>query len=328
MLTSFATSFELPTAAPCLSRVTDKVLKAVRARSISIVGELYSVKFRTIFAAVLLSAASALVAQSSSSLDFTDSEAVAGGGSVAPVPAASAGPARPFSKIAFGAGVSPQGIQFSMTTNLNPHLNLRTTGSVFCYSTDFTTSGIRADASLALKSVGTALDVYPFHKGFRISPGLLVYNGDQLTANASVPGGTSFTLNDQTYYSANANPATGAIPVNGNGLLNLHTSSAAFTITTGWGNTVPRNGHWSFPFEIGVALSGAPSLKVNLGGWACYDQAQAVCTDITSKTDPIALQIQSNLTAQVAKWTNDIEPLKTYPIASFGVAYSFGLRNR
>jgi len=288
------------------------------------------VKFRNIFAAVLLSAVPALVAQSSSSLDFTDSEAVAGGGSgsVAPVRTASAGPARPFSRIAFGAGVSPQGIQFSMTTNVNQHLNLRTTGSVFSYSTEFTTSGIRADASLALKSVGTALDVYPFHKGFRISPGLLFYNGDQLTANASVPGGTSFTLNDQTYYSAHANSATGAIPVNGNALLNLHTSSPAFTITTGWGNTVPRNGHWSFPFEIGVALTGAPSLKVNLGGWACYDQAQTECTDITSKTDPIALQIQSNLGAQVAKWTRDIEPLKTYPMASFGVAYSFGIRNK
>ena len=270
------------------------------------------------------------MAQSSSSLDFTDSEAVpgSGSGSVALVPTASAGTARPFSKIALGAGVSPQGIQLSMTSNLNPHLNLRTTGSVFSHSTNFTTSGIRADASLALKSVGTALDVYPFHKGFRISPGLLFYNGDQLTAQASVPGGASFTLNDQIYYSANANSTTGAIPVNGNALVNLHTTSPAFTITTGWGNTVPRNGHWSFPFEIGVALTGAPSLKVDLGGWACYDQAQTVCTDITSKTDPIALQIQSNLAAQVAKWTSDIEPLKTYPIASFGVAYSFRLRNR
>ena len=91
---------------------------------------------------------------------------------------------------------------------------------------------------------------------------------------------------------------------------------------------MPRKGHWSFPFEMGVAVTGAPSLNVNLGGWACYDQAQTLCTNITSKTDPIALEIQSNLTAQVAKWTKDIEPLKTYPIASFGVAYSFGLGSK
>ena len=264
-------------------------------------------------------------------MDYTDSDALPGSSShaaVAPAPASSALPARPFSKVAFGTGLSPLGIQLSVTTNLYPHFNLRTTGNVFNYSTNFTTSGIGANASLAMKSAGTAIDIYPFRKGFRVSPGLLFYNGNQVTANASVPGGTSFTLNNQTYYSATANSSTGATPVNGNALLNMHTTSPAFTITTGWGNTIPSKGHWSFPFEVGVALTGAPSLKVNLGGWACYDQAQTLCTDITSKTDPIALEIQNNLSAQVAKWAKDVEPLKTYPIASFGVAYSFGLRSR
>lgn len=287
-------------------------------------------KYTNLFAVALLSASSVLIAQSSSSsLDYVDSnsEPPAGHAAIAaPVPSAS--PARPFSKVAFGGGISPLGIQLSMTTYLNPHFNLRTTGNVFNYSTNFTASGIGANASLDMKSAGTALDIYPFHKGFRISPGVLFYNGNQISATASVAGGTSFTLNGTTYYSANANATTGATPVNGNALLSLHTTNPAFTITTGWGNTVPRKGHWSFPFEMGVAVTGAPSLNVNLGGWACYDQAQTLCTNITSKTDPIALEIQSNLTAQVAKWTKDIEPLKTYPIASFGVAYSFGLGSK
>ena len=283
------------------------------------------------FAVAVLAASSALFAQeSSSTFSLIDSDAIPGAGSRFRISGSgqSAPSARPLSKVAFGVGISPLGVQLSMTTNLNPHLNLRSTGNLFNYSTNFTASGIGADAKLNMKSAGTALDIYPFHKGFRISPGLLFYNTNQVTAAALVAGGTSFTLNDQTYYSANANSATGATPVNGNALLSLHTTNPAFTITTGWGNTIPRKGHWSFPFEVGVALTGAPSLKVNLGGWACYDQAQTLCTDITSKTDPIALQIQSNLAAQVAKWTKDAEPLKTYPIASFGVAYSFGLRSR
>jgi hypothetical protein len=283
-------------------------------------------KHRNTLAVALLAASSVLVAQSfSSSHDLTESNAVAGasnGAAIAPAPAVASPSARPFSKVAVGTGISPLGIQLSMTTNVNPHLNLRTTGNVFNYSTNFTASGIGANAKLGMKSAGTALDIYPFHNGFRISPGLLFYNGNQVTADASVAAGESFTLNDHTYYSAHAHP------VNGNALLSLHTTNPAFTVTTGWGNTIPRKGHWSFPFEVGVALTGAPSLKVKLGGWACYDQAQTLCTDITSKTDPIALEIQSNLAAQVDKWTRDVEPLKTYPIASFGVAYSFGLRNR
>ena len=288
-------------------------------------------KYTNLFAVALLSASSILFGQSSSSQsDFVDSNAEpsAGHAAVAPVASPSDSTARPFSKLAFGGGISPLGIQLSITTNLNPHLNVRTSGNFFNYSTNFTASGIGANASLEMKSAGTALDIYPFHKGFRLSPGLLFYNGNQISAAASVAGGTSFTLNGNTYYSANANATTGATPVNGNALLSLHTTNPAFTVTTGWGNTVPRKGHWSFPFELGVAITGAPSLKVNLGGWACYDQAQTLCTDITSKTDPIAIEIQNNLTAQVAKWTKDIEPLKTYPIASFGVAYSFGLGSK
>jgi len=262
----------------------------------------------------------------SSSASFIDSEvAPVAGRAPAPVPAYSA--AHPFSKVGLGVAVSPLGIQVGMTTNLNDHMNVRSTGNFFNYSTNFTASGIGANARLNMKSAGAALDLYPFHAGFRISPGLLFYNGNQLTADANVPGGTSFTLNNQTYYSANANPATGAAPVTGNALLNLHKTSPAFTLTTGWGNTLSRRGHWSFPFEVGVAFTGAPALNVNLNGWACYDQAQALCTNINSKTDPIALEIQSNLSTQVAKWAKDVEPLKTYPIASFGVAYSFNLGN-
>ena len=202
----------------------------------------------------MLAASSALFAQeSSSTFSLIDSDALPGAGntSISPAPASSAPSSRPLSKVAFGVGISPLGVQLSMTTNLNPHLNLRSTGNLFNYSTNFTASGIGADAKLDMKSAGTALDIYPFHKGFRFSPGLLFYNTNQVTATALVAGGTSFTLNNQTYYSANANPATGATPVNGNALLSLHTTNPAFTITTGWGNTIPRQGPLVVPVRGG-----------------------------------------------------------------------------
>ena len=283
---------------------------------------------RSIAMVLTVGASSAAFAQNYSS-SYIDSGVLPEGGRgvVQAVPVYNTPVVHPFSRVAFGVGVSPLGVQLQATTNLAPHLNLRASGNVFGYSTSFTTSGITSNANLNLKSAGAAVDIYPFHRGFRISPGLLFFNDNQVTATANVPGGTSFTLNNQTYYSANANPVTGATPVNGNALLNLHTTKPAFTITTGWGNTLPEHSHWSFPFEVGVALTGTPSLNVNLGGWACYDQAQTLCTNINSKTDPIALEIQSNLHTQVSKWANDVEPLKTYPIASFGVAYNFSVRN-
>lgn len=231
---------------------------------------------------------------------------------------------KPFSSVAFGAGVSPLGIQMQAATNINSHFNLRGTGNLFNYSTTFTTNGINASASLKLSSAGAALDIFPFHSGFRISPGALFYNGNQVTAAATVPGGTSFTLNNQTFYSANTNLATGATPVNGSAILGLNTNKTAFSITTGWGKMIPRKGgHFSFPFEAGVAFVGPPTINVILGGWVCEDQAQTECSSFASTANPIGVSAQSALQTQETKWTNDLSPLKTYPIVSGGLAYSF-----
>ena len=87
------------------------------------------------------------------------------------------------------------GPQLQVATNLNRHFNVRGTGSFFTYSTDFTTNGINATAKMNLASAGASLDIYPFRAGFRISPGALFYNQNRLTADAKVPGGSSFTLN-------------------------------------------------------------------------------------------------------------------------------------
>jgi hypothetical protein len=232
----------------------------------------------------------------------------------------------PLSRVAFGGGISPLGIEMQAATNLSGHLGLRGTGNFFDYSTNFTSNGISATGKLNLSSARVSVDFYPFHTGFRISPGVLLKNQNQVTATANVPAGTSFTLNNQTYYSANANAVTGATPISGSGILGLNTNSPAFTATAGWGNLARGKGHWSVPAEAGVAFIGAPTVKVNLAGWACYDQAQTQCASITGTGSPIAADVQSNLTTQVAKWTKDLEPLKTYPIVSVGVAYSFRVR--
>jgi hypothetical protein len=234
---------------------------------------------------------------------------------------------QPFSRLALSGGIGIMGVKVQAAVNANRYIELRGTGNYFNYSTNFTSNGINATAKLNLASAGASVDFFPFpNHGFRLSPGAMFYNQNQLAAATNVPAGSSFTLNGTTYYSANANSATGATPVVGTGALGLDTNKAAFTFTTGWGNMTPHNGHWSFPFEIGAAFIGAPTVNVNLTGWACYDKAQTECANLASTTNPVAIAIQSNLTAQVAKWNSDLNPLKTFPIVSFGVAYSFRIR--
>jgi hypothetical protein len=231
-----------------------------------------------------------------------------------------------FSRVSFGAGVSPLGIGVEFATNVNQHLNIRAMGNEFRYSNSFTVSNVPASAKLNLESAGMMADYYPFHKGFRVSGGALFMNHNQANATTTLAGGDSITLDGNTYYSANANAVTGATPLTGSGKLLLNTTRPAAVLTTGWGNHVRRSGHLSFPFEIGAAFVGTPKATMNLSGWACADAAQTECTNVADPNNAIAAEFQSNLSSQIAKWNKDLEPLKTYPIVSAGVAYSFGTR--
>lgn len=271
---------------------------------------------------VLLATASASsFAQTSTSNEFastagpTDPPAASGVLSRAQVTAPSE--PGPFSRLAFGGGISPLGINLQAAVNANRYMNLRGVGNVFNYSVNnFSTNGMNLNGKLNFASAGASVDFYPFPAhGFRLSPGALFYNQNAVTANLTVQGGTSFTLNDMTYYASSTNPITG------NGGLGLHSQNPAFTMTTGWGNMVPRsNKHWSFPFEIGAAMIGAPSVNVALtGGQACNAQGQN-CVNVA--TDPT---VQANLQAQITKYQNDVSSFRFFPILTFGTAYSFNL---
>ena len=225
---------------------------------------------------------------------------------------------KPLSRIALGAGVSPLGVNMMAATNLCKYLNVRGTGNLFKYTVNnISTNGFNVDANLDFASAGVSLDYYPFPShGLRLSPGVLFRNTNSASATFTANAGTSFTLDDVTYYASATNP------VKGLGTFGLHATNPAPTITAGWGNVIPYSGgHLSFPFEVGVAFIGSPAINVSLtSGLACNAQGLN-CVNVA--TDPT---VQANLQAQVAKYKNDLDPFKTYPIVSFGVAYNFRIR--
>jgi len=214
------------------------------------------------------------------------------------------------------------GVNMQMAVIANRYVNLRGTGNFFNYSLrNVSVNGLEASGTLNFATAGASVDFYPFPShGFRLSPGAMFLNRNQMTATVIAPGGTSFTLDGYTYYSSQANPVTGAAT------LGLNTQTPAFTMTTGWGNMIPRRGgHLSFPLEIGAAFIGPPSVSMALtSGQVCADAAGTIgCVNIVGNS-----QIQSNLEAQRAKYQNDVNPFRYYPIFSLGVAYSFNLTGR
>lgn len=281
-----------------------------------------SLRVLPLFALIPLIATSAAKAQSAA-FDTTSISApllftAAPGGSVSRSGEPSTAPTvKPFSRISFGVGISSLGIGLQAATNVNRHLNLRATGNIFNYTdSGIHTQGFAVTAKANFTSAGASVDYYPFHAGFRLSPGILFTNQNKVDVNFLAASGTSFTLSNHTYYSA-----SGSNAVQGVGNFGLGNGSPAFTLTTGWGNAIPASGrHISFPFEIGVAFIKTPTAALTLSGLVCDAQGQN-CVDVATDTTA-----QGDLTAQIKSYANDINQLKTYPVVSFGVAYNFTIR--
>ncbi len=223
----------------------------------------------------------------------------------------------PFSRIGLGGGISPLGVNLQAAINVSRHLNIRGVGNIFNYTVNnISTNGLNINGKLNFATGGASIDFYPFaNHGFRLSPGALFYNQNSVTANINVAGGTKFSLNDMNYYASSTNPITG------NGGLALNARNPAFSMTTGWGNMVSGHGHWSFPFEVGAAFVGSPSLNLALTGGQACDSQGLNCVNVA--TDP---NVQANLQAQIQKYRNSLNPFQYYPIVSFGTSYSFRIR--
>jgi len=234
----------------------------------------------------------------------------------------------PFSRVGIGADISPLGIGIKGAVVLNHYFDGRVMGNFFGFDTgNFDVDGFNVDAKLHMASAAAALDWYPFGSVWRVSPGVMFFNGNQLSGTGTISSGSSFTLENQTYYSANTNPVTGATPLVGTGALNLHHHNPAATATFGFGRFIPRsNRHWSFPSEFGVVFTGAPTIKVDITGWACVDARQTQCSNVADPTNPIAIQFNNNLQERINKWQIDLNKVTVYPIFSYSVVYSFNIK--
>jgi hypothetical protein len=217
---------------------------------------------------------------------------------------------RPFSVLAIGVTSGSGGIGVEFATPLADHLNLRTSGSYFSYYSQFTSDGLNVNGRMLARSINTSIDYFPFHNGFRISPGVTLDNGNAVHGVLSIAPGETFSLGDGTYTSAPGDP------VHGNASISFGRRIAP-SLTTGWGNLISRRrGHLTVPFEIGFQYIGAPLVNFNLEGTAC-DQFND-CGQIQS--DPTSL---ANEQQQRDKINKDIYPLRFFPIVNIGFGWSF-----
>lgn len=207
--------------------------------------------------------------------------------------------------------VSLLGVGGEAAVRVTHRSNLRAGFNMINYSRGFDKDGISYHGQLSFKTFEAHYDVFPWAKSFHISPGVLVYAADPITATATVPGGQSFSLGNVTYFSDSANPVTGSG--------NIKFNRAAPMMTIGWGNLVSRKEghHFTVPVELGIAFQGSPKASLGLAGNVC-DSPGANCRSVA--TDPTA---QSNVISEQNKVNNSMSFLKVYPIISVGFGYKF-----
>jgi len=215
-------------------------------------------------------------------------------------------------RIGVGVKTSMLGAGIEVAAPVTHRTNFRAGFNMISFSRTFNKDGVAYAGQLGFKTVEAHYDIFPFAGRFHISPGVLTYIGDPITATAAVAGGQSFTLGGVQYYSSTQ------VPITGTGKIDFNRASP--TITMGWGNLVRRDrGHWSFPFEIGVAFQGSPKATLNLAGDICSPPAPGTgCIPVAQ--NPTAL---SQIVSEQTKLNNSMSLFKVYPIISSGVGYKF-----
>jgi len=207
-----------------------------------------------------------------------------------------------------GVKVGTLGIGFQVGTALASRVNLRGGANFFNYNDSITEDGVLYNGTLQLRSVEAKLDLFVIG-GFRVTPGLLLYNNNNVSATATVPTGTTITLGGVSYTSNPADPL--------HGTASIGFSKFAPTLAIGFGNLLPRSArHWSLSTDIGVAFSDAPSFGLGLTGSACVNNG-TVCQPTTTPS------IAANVEAQRVKIQNDIKDFKYYPDVSIMFGYKF-----
>ncbi|PYX99843.1 MAG: hypothetical protein DMG64_18510 [Acidobacteria bacterium] len=188
--------------------------------------------------------------------------------------------------------------------------NVRVGFAAFNYGRGFDKDGVSYSGRLNLRSMQALYDIFPFGGGFHLSPGVMMYSGNQLSGSAIVPGGQTVTFGGVDYASDPANP------LKGNGKLQFSKAGPMFLF--GFGNLARRSErHFGMTVDIGAVYQGVPRTTLNFTGGAC-DPTGLGCRDVSS--DPT---VQSNIQSEQAKINHSASPLRFYPVISVGFGYKF-----
>jgi hypothetical protein len=211
----------------------------------------------------------------------------------------------------FGIGVTvgTMGIGVNAGVAVMNRVNVRAGFNAFSYTGSFSKDGADYSATLQLQSVDAKVDLFLLGP-FRVTPGVLLYNNNNVDATAAVVGGRSFSLGGTQYFSSFGDP------IKGKATLALNKVSP--TLAIGFGNMLPHNKHFSVLFDIGVVYQGSPDFRLALSGTGCLISGASNCFPVNSVPG-----LPANIVNEQNKINHDLNPFKYYPDVTFGFGWRF-----
>lgn len=209
----------------------------------------------------------------------------------------------------FGVGVrgGTLGLGVELDYKLTDNFSLRAHAGEFSYDYEEEEDGIDYDGDVDLSTIGLSADWHPFGGAFRVSGGAYL-NGNEINALASGDG--EYDIGSATYVSDPSDPVQ----------VNLDAELGSGTVpfvAVGWGNSPENESGLMFSFELGVLVTGTPSIDLTVSGSA---QENGVGPVIDLGSDPT---VQANVDEEIATLEDDISDFELWPVLMLGVGYRF-----
>lgn len=205
--------------------------------------------------------------------------------------------------------MSSLGAGGDVAVRIHRKLNIRAGVNGFNYHRTVSDGGVNYDAALRMRSIQTVVDWFPFAKIFHLSPGIAVYNGNRVVANAIFPINKPQSAAGESFISSTKDP-----------LIATATSSmrrVAPLVLFGFGNLVPKTRHIAFGSDFGIIFQGTPNAVINVAGSAC-DLTGAHCQKVATDKD-----LKADLESGERTMQQDLRFMKFYPVLSFSIGYHF-----
>lgn len=202
-------------------------------------------------------------------------------------------------QVAVTADLGTTGAGVAVIVPMETYLNGRFGIHYFNTSSDKRAAAVDYAAKGRLRNVDILFDWFLIDRSKLRLTGGVVYNASEIAATAKPGADGKYVINGKTYNAVDVGTLNGVVDFR----------KAAPYLGVGWGNPMARAKSWHLMADLGVMYQGRG--RATLASRGC----------VTSTV--VCRAVAADVAADKAKFQEELDSYKFYPVARFGMAYAF-----